>query len=144
MLVALSLTLLGVLGVFSVILGGTWSGIGGGSLVSETVLVNGTATTLEYVQDWSFSITELEGAIGWLTAIVGLVAVIGIRLFGSGLSDQTVRITTLVIVYSSIWTLLSIPAFPLITSIEIFGPLIYIVLTIGYAVGVIQNFDSEP
>lgn len=144
MLVSICLLLLAVLGVFSVVLGGTWSGISGGETMSETVLVNGTVTTVEFIQDWSFSITELEGAIGWLTAIVGLVAIVGIKLFGSGLSDQTVRITTLVIVYSSIWTLLSIPAFPLITSIEVFGPLIYIVMTIGYAVGVVNNFDSEP
>jgi len=43
------------------------------------------------------------------------------------------------ILYFGIWSLLSSISAPLIFGIEYFGTLIYITLTIGYVIGVIQK-----
>lgn len=90
-----------------------------------------------------FKIDELTGAIEIILLIAIGIALLGIRFLGSGLSDQSVRILTISAIYSGIWIMLSLLATPLLLSIEIFGLLMYIGLSIGYILGVIEKLSGS-
>lgn len=87
----------------------------------------------------TFDITLLAGAIA-IIMVVGLLALgLGIRVLGSGLSETSVKTLVGGIAYTGIWMVLSIMSMPLILNIETFGTIIYVILTIGYVLGVIQK-----
>jgi len=77
-----------------------------------------------------------------IIAIAVGMAVIGFRVLGSGLSDPSVRVLITAVVYTGIWTMLSLLAIPLLYGIEIFGTLIYIALSLGYVIGVIEKISG--
>lgn len=86
-----------------------------------------------------FSLDPLIGLITVIIALIALGTIIGIKVVASGLSDPSVRIIMLATTYIGIWTVLSLNSANLINRIEIFGPLIYVGITILYAIGVIQK-----
>lgn len=138
MLILIPLTIMIFLSILTVILGNDWSSIGasssfGGSNSEGTFNVGTTA---------DFSIDPLIGAIAIIIIIVGICAIIGIRLLDSGLSDQSQRTLTIGITYIGLWSLFSAMGEPLIRAIPSFGALIYIGLTIMYAIGVIQKIQG--
>lgn len=89
-----------------------------------------------------FSIHELQGAIVILIAITVGIAFVGIKVLGSGLSDPSVRVIITATVYTGLWLVLSVLASSLIFSIEIFGNIIYVILTIIYVIGVIEKISE--
>ena len=89
-----------------------------------------------------FSIDELQGAIVILIAITVGIAFVGIKVLGSGLSDPSVKVIITATVYTGLWLVLSVLASSLIFSIEIFGAIIYVVLTIIYVIGVIEKISE--
>lgn len=144
MIIAVCLVIMTILTLFSVILGSSWTGALGSIDIGETIIVNGTSQDFAIQGiDFSLNIDPVSGFISSIIVIVSIAAILGINIVSSGLSDSAVRIMTMGIVYTSIWTTLSTLSAPLIKSIEIFGALIYIVLTIAYAVGVVQKIDGE-
>lgn len=144
MMVAICLLLMTVLTLFSVILGGTWTGTISDTSVDAEAIVNGTSSTFVISgQDFVFSIDPVAGFISSLIVIVTIATLLGLTIFSSGLNSESVRVIIMMIVYTSIWTTLSILALPLIQSIEVFGILMYVVITIAYAIGVIQKIDGE-
>lgn len=146
MLITGTLLILIVIVMFSIILGNDFvSGlveIG----VDNTALVNGTITT--YVvptEDILFTIdttTLIIAGIALLTTIIFIAGITGVQVLGSGLNQSSVRIIILLTGYIGIWTTLSILSFSLINSIEIFGSVIYISLTLGYTIGVIKSISG--
>ena len=73
------------------------------------------------------------------SAIVGLVGgliFIGLKIVGSGLNDETVRIISSCIIYGTIWGSLSVFASAYIRDIEIFGVIIWSILSVLYIFGV--------
>lgn len=140
MIIAICLLILAVLGTFSVILGGTWTGtISELPTIDETQIVNGTSQNFVIEgQEWVFNLDPFEGAIVWFVVIASLAALIGIRVLASGLAETSIRVAVIIIIYTSVWTLLSLAAYDLIVAIEVFGGLIYLSLTIAYAIGVMQ------
>jgi hypothetical protein len=144
MIVAVCLMLMAGLSLFNIVLGGTWTSISDIHSISNTAVINGTASSFAVSgQDWVFSIDPISGAAVWLVVIVSIAALVGIRIFGSGLSEQSVRVAIMAIVYANIWTVLSVGASPLMWSIPVFVGMIYISITIVYTVGVIQKIDGE-
>lgn len=143
MLVAGCLLILVVLSVFSVILGSSFMGIIVEQTISNTVIVNGSATTfvVENTQ-FVFNIDPIAGMVASLAGWVAIALIFGIRGFGTGLSDDTSRIATMITIYTAVWTILSTLVIPLVFQIEIFGAIIYVVLTIAYAIGVVQKVES--
>lgn len=87
-------------------------------------------------------IDPLTGAISIIVVIATATALLGIQFLGSGLSDNSVRVLITVAIYASIWTILSLLAIPLIKGIEFFGTLIYVGLTIGYIIGVMEKISG--
>lgn len=87
----------------------------------------------------TFNITLLGGAIA-IIMVVGIIALgLGIQVLGSGLSETSVKTLVGGVAYTGIWLVLSVLSAPLILNIETFGTIIYIILTIGYVLGVVQK-----
>ena len=143
MLIGLTLFIMGVLTIFSLVLGSGLSGSVLDTSVSEDLIVNGSTTTLEWIgDDMLFAIDPTVATIGVFVIIGGIVAVLGIQFLGSGLSPESIKTIMACILYGAVWGLLSILALPLISAIEVFGTIIYMILLIGYITGVIQNITG--
>lgn len=130
---------MGSLTILSLVLGSSLAGsIIGGNYDSD-LIVNGTTTTIEFSGDEGiFAIDPTVATIAVFIVIIAIVAVLGIQVLGSGLSGESIKVIMACILYGALWGLLSVLAMPLILAIEIFGTIIYMILLIGYTVGVIQ------
>jgi len=91
----------------------------------------------------TFSIDVLTGAIAIIVGIIALATLLGIQILGSGLSDTSVRLISILSAYIGLWSVLSVLCIPLIIEIEIFGQLIYIGLTLAYTIGVIEKISES-
>lgn len=142
-LIGLTLLILGVLTIFSMVLGGALSGTILNSDYQGDLIVNGTTTTLEFSgNDQLFAIDPTIATIAVFVVIIAIVAVLGIQFLGSGLSPESIKVIMACILYGAVWGLLSVFAMPLIVAIEVFGTIIYMVLLIGYIIGVIQRITG--
>ena len=143
MIVGITLAIMLLLTVLSIVFG---QNFGSGIVDSTTeglTLINGTSTTVVLGKgDVIFSIDMIEGAIPIMAVMLVVVILLGITALATGLSPQTVKIGTFLIFYIGIWVLLSVNAEPLIRSIEVFGGLLYVVLTIGYTFGIFQSLSG--
>lgn len=140
MIIGASLFVLGVISLFNIFLGNSFIDYSVDNSVDTSLTVNGTTSDLVYESsDVVFSIDGITGAIVILIVIVTIASVIGIQILGSGLSDASVRVITAVLVYSGLWGVLSVLSGSLIFSIEVFGSVIYIVLTLFYVIGVVEK-----
>lgn len=142
-LIGITLTIIIVLTILSVISGGDFaSGTAEGGLTNE-LIVNGTTSTIQYEEyDTTFGIDPLTGAIALLIIIIAIASIIGLQIFGSGLSDTSVRAIRSAIMYIGLWSTFSLLALPLIFDIAIYGSIIYVILTIGYAIGVYKQISE--
>lgn len=143
MLIGATLLLLIVIVILSLVLGGGFiSGIVE-IAVDNTAIVNGSTST--FVVDpisivYGIDTGTILGAIGIIGAIfVVAAAITGITVVSTGLNAQSARLILLATAYVAIWAMLSVVAYGLINSIEIFGPIIYVIMTIGYLIGVSQS-----
>lgn len=142
MLILLSLSCLILISIFAIVIGSSIKEIGLGFIVSDAV-VGGNATSYSLTNlSESFYIDEFAGALVIIIVIISICAIIGIRIFYSGLSDVSIKMITLGITYTSIWSVFSTLSYSLIVSIEIVGVLLYIVLTTMYVIGIIQKFSE--
>ena len=138
------MTILLVLTLISVLLGSSFTDTFVPSTIENEAIINGTTTSFEILNTGVIlNIDPIVGAISMIIIIASVGAIIGIQVLGSGLSPESVRVLIMAIAYTGLWTVLSVLSFPLITSIEIFGGLIYVVLTIGYVIGIIQKFGGN-
>lgn len=146
MLIGITLMVLIVLMMFSLVLGSGFISELVNVGIDNSAIVNGSVTTyIVTPEDILFSIDTsnlIVAGIAVLVTIIAIAAITGIQVLASGLSPQSVRIIILLTGYTGLWTVLSILAFNLINSIEVFGSIIYITLTIGYVIGVIQNISG--
>lgn len=90
-----------------------------------------------------FNIDPLTIGLEIVIIIALACALLGVRILASGLSEQSVRLLSVSLSYSGIWAFLSLLAYPLIRTIEIFGVVLYILLTILFTIGVIEKMFSE-
>jgi len=147
MLISGSLFIITILGLLSLILGGNFFGQIVEVAIDNTAIVNGSITT--YVvegQEVLFAIDTSVLSTAGLALLVTLAIVAGItgiQVLGSGLNTQSARIIILLTGFGGLWAVLSILSFNLIVSIEIFGSLIYIMLTVAYALGVVKKLTGS-
>lgn len=142
-LIIFSLGVMIFLSIFAVIGGGDWMNF------DIAVLPDDMTTAFELIEGRDpFStgstlvVGDLAGAIAIIVIIITLGALIGIQVFGSGLSGNSVRMIILAVVYISLWTTLSLFAGDMLFSIEGFGSVIYVGLTLIYTVGVIRHIGG--
>jgi len=147
MLIVLTLAILIVLSIFSLILGNNFiSGIAN-IAIDNDALVDGVSSTFEVIgQNVIFAIDTSSLIIAGIALIITITVVagiVGINVLGSGLNPQSTKIIIIITAYIGIWSTLSILAFNLINSIEIFGSVIYISLTLTYVIGVIKKLSGS-
>ena len=94
------------------------------------------------IEQTYFNIDLMVGAIIIIITIASAVALIGLKILGTGLSDESVRTIIIAISYTTIWSVLSALAIPLLYSIDVFGILIYVALTIVFVIGVIEKMSG--
>ena len=130
--------------LISVLLGSSFTDTLVSTTIDNEAIINGTITSFEiWNTDIILNIDPIIGAISIIIVVATVGAVIGIQILASGLSPESIRVLIMAIAYTGVWTVLSILAIPLIISIEIFGSLIYIVLTMGYVIGIIQKLGGN-
>ena len=147
MLIIVSLSVLIMLVLFSLILGtdliDSLTSVG----IDNTAIINGSSTT--YVVSPENIIFQIDtsslitAGIALLATIIIIATITGIQVVGSGLSPASVRIFIILTGYVGIWTTLSLLAFDLIFSIQVFGSVIYISLTLVYTIGVINKITGS-
>lgn len=143
MLVGLTLFILGVLTLFSIILGSSLPGVPGEVGLDGTININDSSTTLSFpIGDFVLIIDPTVATIVVFVVIGGIAAVLGIQALASGLSAESIKVIIACILYGAVWGLLSVLALPLISAIEVFGTIIYMVLLIGYIAGVIGKITG--
>jgi len=139
-LIMSTLFIMFVLVIFNIILGGSFISTSTTLVIDTDTLIDGVSYTYKSEsENFLFEIDSLEGMIILLTTITTIATFTGVQVLGSGLSDSSVHTLVIVAIFSGIWIILSVLVAPLVWSIEIFGTLIYVLLTIAYAIGVVQK-----
>lgn len=105
-----------------------------GASFSDYLLASEAARTV--------GIDEITGALAIIIALVGIAIAAGISVLGSGIAGESVRTIVVIVGYGSIWGFFSALSMNLIIEIEIFGWIIYLALTIAYAVGVMSKVSN--
>ena len=143
-LVLICLAVMGVLMFLSVISGNSFIGSSIDVGVDTGAIVNGTTTEF-LIDDVTavFSIDLVQGVIVWFVVITAIVVVVGFQVVATGLSDTSVRTLRTTVMYGGVWVVLSVIVYDLIVSIEIFGSLIYVGLTLMYVIGVFQQMGEN-
>ncbi len=145
-IISIVLLIIMVLIVFSLVLGENFLATFVNIEVNTDAIVDGISSTFVVESETIFFYIDTSDLISAgivLLSTVILVAIgTGISVLGSGLNPQSSRIIVLLTAYIGLWTSLSILAFSLINSIQVFGYIIYVSLTIAYAIGVIQKISE--
>ncbi|MBD3195678.1 MAG: hypothetical protein GF317_11510 [Candidatus Lokiarchaeota archaeon] len=117
------------LSVMTLLFGGSWLGFSIEGDLGESVFI-----------DESVSITgSFWGAVSLILYVASLSILFGI---GGFLSDSSVKTLTLTFGYVLLWGLFTQMSIDLILQIPIFGTIIYTILTIVYALGLITKFQA--
>lgn len=147
MLIGLSLLIMIVLGFFSLMLGNDYIGSTDNIGIDNTSLVNGSITT--YLVEQQTVLFEINTTVFIVAGIsllitIGVVAgITGIQVLGSGISTASAKIIIMIAGYTGIWFSISAIAINLISSIMVFGSIIYIGITLMYVVGVLQKITGS-
>jgi len=145
MLIVATLGIMLFLSILSIVLGSSFANYSTTLLIDNEAIINGSTAT--YFSDETFNyvinMDSLAGQMTFLTIIViGIAVAVGITILGSGISASNAKIIVMITAYVGIWTILTGLAGVLITSIEIFGTVIYICLTISYIIGILQQLSK--
>lgn len=143
MLILGSLVIMLVILFFSLIFDYSFIGSSTTNTVNNDLLINGSTSSLS-TQDYTFAV-NIDPTIGLLTiiiAVITLASIIGIQILGSGLSDTSIHVITVLTAYYGLWIALTVMVSGFIFQIELFGALIYMSLTIMYSIGIIQKITG--
>ena len=101
-------------------------------------ILDGTTSTLELENiSADFSLDPLIQAVIWISVIGGIGAVSSFSILGSGLGASGSRWLVGLIFFVSIWLMFSTLPFPLIMAGGFIMTLIYLFMTMTYAIGCI-------
>lgn len=106
--------------------------------ITTTFIINGTITEVITTYQLNFGISIQEGIISLIIGISVVVGLIGVNVVGSGLTDEAVRILTIIIIFVGLWFFLSSITYSLFTMIEYFW-ILYWFFTFLYTFGVIEK-----
>ncbi len=146
MLIEISLMIIIILGFFSLIIGDTYISAPVNVGIDNEGLLNGSITT--YIVEQETVLFEIDVSVFIVSGIVLLVAlgivagITGFQILATGLSPPSVKIIIMITAFTGIWIALSTICINLIKSIEVFGSVIYIGITLMYVVGVIQKLSG--
>lgn len=92
---------------------------------------------------FSFDTLGTWGMIGIFVGIIALAAVVGLRVFGSGISETSVSTIVMATAFGSIWLLFSALAYGLLAQIPLLGLGFYFFLTALYTLGVFNKIGGS-
>lgn len=106
------------------------------------VAVNGSETQIEFSASDTQVTFNYDFSV-WISALVTAAIAVGIaagvRALGSGLSLFSQQLVFLSVLYGAIWAVLSVLSYPVLSSIPVFGIMIYAALSLMYFAGFIQK-----
>lgn len=88
---------------------------------------------------------DLGATLDWNNVIIPIalgIAALSASILGSGISSEGLEALKVAIVYTCLWSALSYFAFELFEAIPIFGLVLYVVLTMFYAGGVVLEMTD--
>lgn len=110
------------------------------------VMLGATLTDTSYIAGGGYGVNvgidSITGALAIIVALVGLAVLVGVQVFGSGISEQSVKTIIVITGYATLWGFFSFLSLNLIISIEVFGWIIYLILTIIYVIGVMGKISG--
>jgi len=121
-----------VLSLISVLLGGNFTAIEVAYLKYSYKKIKFTENTVV------FEINEIAFGISFLVLITTAVIIAGFQFLGSGLSNTSIKIMLVLVVYIALWTVLSILSLELLFLNKLIGSVIYTFLCLIYIIGVGQ------
>lgn len=90
----------------------------------------------------TFNIAGSFGFIALITAIMAVGTIAGITIFGSGLTETSVRILAIGTAFLTLWAVLTYMSYPIILASGFYMYIIYFALTLCYTIGIIFNFSG--
>ena len=142
-LILICLAIMGVLMFLSIVSGNVFTGVATDVNVNSNAIVNGSLTQFEITNtNVVFAINDVEGFILMIIVIGTVITALSLTVVGTGLSDSGVSTMRAVLIYTGLWLALTVFTYDLIVSIEIFGTLIYVGLTLVYCIGVFQKMGE--
>lgn len=87
-----------------------------------------------------FEFATSIGMLGMIGGLMILAGVVGARVLGIGVSEISVGVIVKGTAFLVVWGVFSLAAYPLIIDTSVFGGTLYFMLTIGYALGVVNSF----
>jgi len=91
----------------------------------------------------TFNLDIATYGIAFLTVIGAAVIWIGLNVLATGFVSSAVKVGISIVLYVSIWTLLSILGIPLLFLNKMVGSLIYMFLCLIYIIGVFQILSGS-
>lgn len=88
---------------------------------------------------FTFDIATSLGIIAIVAAGIILASIVGTRILGSGVSEESVSAIWKGTLLLSVWGVFSVAALGMITQVVLVGPFFYLFLTIIYCLGVINQ-----
>lgn len=143
MLLGIPLFIMVFLAIFSVVAGSDW----GQDLIdygtnSYAEAPDGSGTFSTGSESTLFGMDALSGTLLIIIIAITIVAVIGLRIFDSGLSEHSIKVISTGLLYGGIWLSLSVLGYGMLNAIPVFGSILWVVLTLMYTIGVINKFNS--
>lgn len=91
-------------------------------------------------QGASFGV-DLNSNLGFIAVIVGIsvfAAVIGLKIFGTGMGETSTHFIITIAALLALWAIVSLGSLPVLTTIPTFGNIFYLLLTLMYTMGSLQ------
>lgn len=77
--------------------------------------------------------------VGLFVGMIAVATIIGLHIFGSGLSGASITIIFQLVIFLLLWSILSIFSYSLFLDVPLIGMFLWMVLTFCYTVGVVMR-----
>lgn len=142
MLIEVSLGIMVGLTLLSLFLGGGYPSTEIEAIVDTQQIINGTEATFEIASKRiNLFLSPTDGFFSVLVAIGVIILLLGVRVVGSGLNDEALRLISFILIYGGMWGCLSLLARGFLFNIPYFGLFFYVFLTILYVIGAIRKLS---
>lgn len=87
----------------------------------------------------NFNVEMTTGIIALIVGCTVIATISGVRLFSTGLSEQSIKIIYNSTVYYGLWGIFSALSYPMFTNLPIFGVFAWFMLTLVYSIGFFET-----
>lgn len=92
---------------------------------------------------YTFDITSTLGLIALIIGFMAIAAVVGIKIVGSGIGENSSQIIMQFTMWLAIWGVFSAMALPFVMAMETLGTIVYFTLTLIYTLGLVMLTRGE-